>query len=98
MKKRFKNAVVASSELKALLILGLLLCIRAWRTIPHLRPRHLVMPASFAIITVFIIAALSPQKFMLIFSTGIFIVLAVAMFPMLHQQPKPTAHWVKAND
>ncbi len=98
MKKRFIEAVKNTTEARALLVLGVLLTIRAWRSIPKLRPMHLALPATLALITTLIIAAYTPLKFLLIFSTGLFIVLAIVMFPMLRQPPKPTAHWIKAND
>jgi len=98
MRKQFTEAVKSSTDFRALLALGLLLYIRAWRSIPKLRPIHLALPATLALITTIIIAAYTPLKFLLIFSTGLFIVLAITMFPMLRQPPKPTAHWVKADE
>lgn len=98
MKKQFTEAVKNSTELCALLALGLLLCLRAWRVIPKLRPVHLALPATLALITTLIIAAYTPLKFLTIFFTGLFIVLAVFMFPMLRQPPKPSAHWIKGNE
>lgn len=98
MKKQFENAVIASSEFRALLTLGVLLFLRVWRLIPSLRPIHLAIPSTLALISTLIIAAYTPLKFLLIFSTGLFIVLAIVMFPMLRQPPKPTAHWVRADE
>jgi len=98
MKKQFTEAVKSSTEFRALLALILLVSLRAWRSIPKLRPIHLALPATLALITTIIIAAYTPLKFLLIFSTGLFIVLAIVMFPMLRQPPKPTAHWVKADE
>lgn len=98
MKKQFIQAFKNTNEARALLVLVVLLSLRAWRTIPKLRPTHLAIPATLALITTLVIAAYTPLKFLFIFSTGLFIVLALVMFPMLRQPPKPTAHWVKADD
>lgn len=98
MKKQFTEAVKSSTEFRALFVLGVLLILRAWRSIPKLRPMQLALPATLTLIITFIISAYSPFKFILIFSTGLFIVLAVFMFPMLRQPPKPTAHWIKADE
>lgn len=98
MRQRFEKAVIESSEIKALITLGVLLCLRAWRMIPKLRPNHLAIPATLSIILTITFAAYTPMKFLFIFSTGLFIVLAIFMFPMLRQPPKPTAHWVKGNE
>lgn len=98
MKDHFTQAVKRTTETKALLVLIVLLILRAWRTIPKLRPIHLALPATIALITTLIISAYTPYKFLLIFSTGLFIVLAIVMFPMLRQPPKPTAHWIRADE
>lgn len=98
MKKRFEKAVIQTTELQALLALGLLLCLRAWRAIPKLRPDHLAIPATLAIILTLVIAASSPLKFFLIFFTGLFITLAIIMLPMLRQPSKPSAHWIRPNE
>ena len=98
MKNQFTQAVKNTTEARALLVLAVLLTIRAWRTIPKLRPMHLALPATLALITTIVIAAYTPLKFLLIFSTGLFIVLAVFMFPMLRQPAKQTAHWVGSNE
>lgn len=65
--------------------------------IPSLRPIQLVIPATVAQIVAFILAALLPGKFFIIFLTGLFIVIGVFMFPMLRQPQKQTAHWVKGD-
>lgn len=98
MKKRFEKAVIESSEIKALLALGLLLCLRAWRNIPKLRPVQLAIPSTLAMILTLTIAAFSPTKFFLVFFTGLFITLAIFMFPMLRQPSKPSAHLETPNE
>lgn len=98
MRQRLEEAIKNSSEARAYFVFGVLLILRAWRAIPKLRPIHLILPATIALISILIIAAYTPLKFLFIFSTGLFIVLAIVMFPMLRQPSKPTAHWVKAND
>jgi hypothetical protein len=94
MKKRLIEAVKDASEFRALLVLIVLLSLRAWRAIPKLRPIHLAIPATLVLVTTLILAALSPSKYIITFSIGLFIVLAIFMFPMLRQPQKPTAHWV----
>lgn len=98
MKQRFDKAVIEASEIRVLLALGVLLFLRAWRAVPKLRPAHLAVPATLAIIFTLVIAASSPLKFFIIFFTGLFITLAVFMFPMLRQSPKPSAHWIRPNE
>lgn len=98
MKQRFEKAVIESSELRALVVLGVLFCLRVWRAIPNLRPYHLAIPATLASIFTLVIAASSPLKFFVVFLTGLFIVLAIFMFPMLRQPSKPSAHWIRPNE
>jgi hypothetical protein len=63
--------------------------------LPRLGPRRILIPSAFAQITVFVYAALSPvDKFLPLFAVGNLIIIALAIFPMLVQPPKPTAHWV----
>lgn len=95
MKKRLLKAIENTSELRALFVLCVLLALRAWRVIPNLRPNQLAIPAALSLIITLIIAASSPGRFIVIFPTGLFIVMAIFMFPMLQKPPRPTAHWLK---
>lgn len=95
MKQRFEKAVIETTDLQALLALGLLLCLRAWRAIPKLRPIHLILPATITQVVFLGIAVFNIHKLFFIYSIGIFVLIAVFMFPMLRQQSKPSAHWVR---
>jgi len=97
MKKQFEKAVHASSEVRALFVLLVIMALRVWRFIPTLRPQHLLVPASLLQMIVFVIAALNPHKFISIASIGFFIVVGFALIPSTFQRPKstPTVHWVQ---
>lgn len=95
MKQRFEKAVLESTELKALLALGLLLCLRAWRAIPHLHPIQILVPATLLQMIVFIVAALNRDNLFFILAIGNFIVVGLALFPMTLAKPKPSVDQVK---
>jgi hypothetical protein len=96
MKERFIKAVIQSSDLQVLIVIGVLLIRRAWRIVPNLRPRHILLPSAFAQIAIFVYAALSPiEKFLPLFAVGNLVIIAIATLPMLVQPQKPSAHWVR---
>lgn len=96
MKERFKKAVLETTELRALLILGLLLCLRAWRAIPKLRPTQLLLPATLLQMIVFVIAALNKENFLIILAIGNFIIVGLAMLPSTFIRPKASVEHAAA--
>lgn len=94
MNRRLYDAVEQASEVHALFVLMVVLILRAWRTIPTLRPVQLLFPLSIAQITLFVITALDPQKFLYLFSAGSFVIAWFALLPLYFPRPLK-AHWVK---
>lgn len=88
MKKQFRDAVERSTELRAIFVLGVVLVLRAWRALPHLRPQQLLFPITFMQLIVFIIAALEPTRFFYVFAIGNFVVVGIGIFPMTLQKVK----------
>lgn len=95
MKQQFKKAVIETTELRALFILGLVLCLRAWHAIPSLRPTQLIIPATIAQVILLTASVLFSKNFIAINAIGNFIIVGIFLFPILRQPPKPTAHWLK---
>lgn len=94
MNRRFYNAVEKASEFRAFIVLIIVLSIRAYRAIPHLRPINLFIPLSISQIILFIITAFNPRTFPFMFSAGNFAITCFAIIPLLFQKPTK-AHWVK---
>jgi hypothetical protein len=94
-KKHLRELILNASEAQVQLVLFILLVRRAWRAIPHLRPQHLIIPATLLQIIVFIIAACFSQHFISTVAIGNIIVVGIALLPMTFPQPLK-AHWVKA--
>ena len=94
MNRRFYDAVSQASEGRALIVLMVVLTLRAWRAIPHLRPVHLLIPLSISQILLFVFTALDPRTFFFMFPAGSFVIAWFAILPLSF--PKPVkAHWVK---
>ena len=92
MKRRFNKALELSSELRAFLVLLVVIAMRARRAIPTLRPIQLLIPATLMQITVLMIAAFFPYNFIVIFAVGNFIVVGIVLIPFLMLQPKSNIH------
>jgi hypothetical protein len=88
MKKQFEKAVIESTEIRALFVLGVVLVLRAWRALPHLRPHQLLFPITFMQIIVFVISALDPTQFLQTFAVGNLVIVAIGVFPMTLQKVK----------
>jgi hypothetical protein len=86
MNRRLQETVSKTTETRAVFVLLVVLVLRAWRTIPSLRPIDLVFPATLAQILIFIVASLWPQQFIFILAIGNFIIVLFAMFPVMFQQ------------
>lgn len=95
MNNWFKKAVIETTETRALFLLLFVLCLRAWRAIPNIRPIQLLFPATISQITVFIIAAFNTDKFLYIVAIGNLLILSIVLFPATLQR-NPKFHWVKA--
>lgn len=91
MKNRLLDAVKNSTEIRALIVLIVLLILRAWRAIPHLRPTQLLVPASLMQMLVFITAAINEENFILNLAIGNFIVVGLALLPMTFAKPNKSA-------
>lgn len=94
MNRRLYDAVAQTSEARALFVLLVVLSLRAWRSIPHLRPVHLLIPLSLAQIILFVITALHPHNFLYTFSAGCFFIALFSLLPITVPRPLK-AHWVK---
>ena len=92
MKRRFNKALELSTELRAFLVLLVVIVMRARRAIPTLRPTQLLIPATLMQITVLMIAAFFPHNFIVIFAVGNFIVVGIVLIPVLTLQPKSNIH------
>lgn len=90
MRRRFRETVERSTELRALFVLGVVLILRAWRSIPYLRPTQLLVPATLMQIVIFVTAAIKEKDFLLNLAIGNLIVVGLALMPMTLAKPKPT--------
>ncbi len=95
MKKQYEQAVKNTTEARAFLLLLYVLCLRAWRTIPTLRPIHLLFPATLSQLAVFIIAIINIEDFIYIVAIGNLLILSIVLFPTTVPRASK-AHWVKA--
>lgn len=94
MNRRLYDAVEQASEFRAFIVLMVVLSLRAWRTIPNLRPVHLLVPLSISQIILFVITASDPRTFLFMFFAGNIVIAWFAILPLSF--PKPIkAHWVK---
>lgn len=95
MKKHLLEALKNSSDARAYLVYGVLLVLRAWRSIPHLRPTQLLVPATLLQMAVFIAAAIKEENFFINLAIGNFIVVGLALIPMTFTKSKSIVDQVK---
>lgn len=86
MNRRLYNAISKASEARALFILLVVFVLRARSRLPHLHPANIAIPATLAQAAVFLFAVLHPDESIFIFALGNFIVIALALVPMLARQ------------
>lgn len=94
MNRRLHDAVEQASESRAFFVLMVVLSLRAWRTIPHLRPIHLLVPLSISQIVLFIVTAFDPRTFLFMFFAGNIVIAWFAILPLSFERPVK-AHWVR---
>jgi len=95
MNRKYLNHLIEDiSDIRALLVLSVLLFLRFKRTIPTLRPRQIIIPATIAQIIIFTIAAFHPTTLLTVAAIGNLIVVAIAIYPSTYPH-QIKAHWVR---
>lgn len=98
MRRRLHNALRHSSEMRALFVLIIVVILRTWRRIPTLRPHRMIMPAALLQVVVFLLAAFTPEQFVLKFAAGNFIIAAALMLPLTLRPAEVRVHWVRSQE